>query len=197
MKKARLLVLLLLLSLLLPGCAADEGYSLESVGKEAFEHYNGEYELDVYLLPGEDFPSLYPAETEYYHFIARYRHRWSVTAPESLLVLLRYEPSVYAEAKQYCFEQMKLRDIGLPVCRDTCFLENTALPEALGRSGDDGSATGFPTQFNLFAYNDRENTLAFMGHYSDVYASGDKNKVIEDWEGFLRANFPEIADIGE
>lgn len=194
MREKVLIVAILLSSILLSGCAADEGFLIESIGKDAFEHYSGEFELKVYLLPGDDFLSLYTPESEYYHFIARYKHHFSVTGAESLLVLFHFEPSAYADAKQYCLDHMKLLDIGVPDYQNYHFLENTALPEALGRVEDGGNARSFPEQFNMFAYNDQNHILAFLGHHSDELSFRDKEKVIHGWSTFLCTYFPEITD---
>ena len=208
MKKAVLFIAVILISLfLLSGCIIDHAellttlpqlfdsssYTIEEVGKEEFGRDGGVVELGVCLLPDDEYTSRFPSISEIYHFLAYYKHHWSIAGQENMVVVLRYEPSVYEEAKTYCLNKMRLLDIGIPDHNNYQFIENIKLAEEQDRVKG-GRILSFPEHFNLLAYNDQDHKLAFMGFYSPDLTCSDeaREKVLADWAHFVEENFPEL-----
>lgn len=206
-KRITCFFLILIAMLALSGCVLDNArffatlpqlldsssYTIEEVGKEEFGRDGGVVELGVHLLPDDEFTSRFPSISEIYHFLAQYDHHWSISGQENMAVVLQYEPSVYEEAKTYCLNSMHLLDIGAPEYRNYRFLENIALAEGQDRVKED-RILSFPEHYNMFAYNDREYKLAFLGYYSPDYTCSDKDReaVLSDWANYVEDNFPEL-----
>ncbi len=208
MKKTVTIFSVILISLLvLSGCIIDNAkllstlphlldsssYTIEEVGKEEFGRDGGVVELGVCLLPDDEFTTRFSSVSEIYHFVAYYKHHWSTAGQENMIVVLQYEPSVYEEAKAYCLDKMRLLDIGVPDYKNFRFIENIELAEGQDRIKD-GNVLSFPEHFNLFAFNDLDHKLAFIGYYSPDYtcSNADRKKVLDDWASFVEENFPEL-----
>ena len=172
---------------ILPNLLDSSSYAIEEVGKEEFGHDGGRVELGHYLLPDDEFTSRFSSISEIYHFMDWFEHHWSTLSRETWIVVLQYEPSVYEEAKAYCLDTMSLQDIDVPDYGNYRFLQNRKLIDA-----DPNRIMNFPDYFNMFAFNDQDQKLAFMGYNNGYDHGAERERVKNDWGGFLEERFPEL-----
>ncbi len=194
MKKVSVLFCLILILLLFPSCAG-KGYIIEKTGMTEYRFSEGFFEINHCILPSGDFITQYSPVAEDYHYIATFEHKFDIECDEKSIIIFRYAPSVYQEAKAYCLSEMDLRDIGIPDLNGYCFLENYRL--ALGREDElKNGCKAFPMWYNLFAYNDSGNTLVFIGGYNPECnwdgIEEDAKRIIDDWPNYVEQYFPEI-----
>ncbi len=189
MKKIKTGIVFLLISFLFSSCS-------QTICYDGFEIYrpeaHSEVELNVHLLPTNDFDSRFEYVDIDYHFRAHYKTPLSLIGTEKTIVIIEYEQSVYEKAKEFCLEEMKLSDSNIIEYNGYIFIENIKLAVAQDRYKN-GSST-YPEDFNMFAYNEELNVLVFMGYYNAKYSAKDAEYVSANWGEFLEENFSDLYD---
>lgn len=189
MKKYKVLVLMFIIVLCFSGCSIFEGFTLSESGIENFKTVEGEVELNLYLLPSEDFIERFDTIDVSYNARQRYKTKLSILGIETVLIVATYDDSVYAQAKEYCLSEMMLYSEIIIDYNGYRFIENNEL--AIGQSN---RISRFPRWTNMFAYNDDKCELVFMGFYDDNYSYDDADAVCENWGDFLKEHFSEDYD---
>ena len=189
MKKIKVLFLVLMIVLCFSGCSAFEDYTISVSGIENFKTVEGEYELNLYLLPSEGFMERFDTIDVSYNARQHYSPKSFWVGTESVLVVATYDDSVYAEAKEYCLSEMMLSSEIIIDYNDYVFVENNEL--AIKQSD---RTSRFPKDANMFAYNDKKCELVFMGFYDGNYSVDDADSVRENWGDFLDEHFSEYYD---
>lgn len=180
MKKAIACVLLPLLLISLSACAFDNGFVYEHSGMEEFSTSSeGSMEITAWLLPSEDFPTLFPTTDSYYHYLFTGSNEFiPLYEVERSLMILTYDESDYEQAKEYCLTNMELSDTVVLEYNGYHFIENL-----VAHRHDDW----FPWWINMLVYNDERHQLGFLG----------LNRSVEDIDRFLKKNGWPKDDRGE
>lgn len=183
-------VSLLLVIVILSACK----YNVYIEGIENFSVNDSNMSLNVCILPSDDFIDKFEySEGEYFYSDVN-EHLLYVAGCEQSIVVLNYEEDVYEQAKEYCFENMVLSEINQFDYKGYTFTENVGLAEA-GDDLEDGVNTKYPNRFNMFAYNDAENRLVFMGFYNSPDNHDDNVYLAQsDWGAFLDTYFSKYYD---
>lgn len=190
MRKLKFTIILLIATLL---CSCNADVSIDGIN--SFQTNQSHYELNVCLLPSDDFLSRFKCIDIDYSYREQYNSPLSLFATERSMIIGTYEMSVYEQAKAYCLEKMELSSSNVISYNGYTFLENIELAVDQGRYGDD-RVNVFPQWFNMFAYNDDLKCLVFMGFYSPDLTSRDAIKVVDNWGEFLKEHYSDVYDFG-
>ena len=153
-------------------------------GYENFSKMTSDYELNLYLLPSEDFSTQFEYVDIDYHFSEK--HISLIEMYEESLIVIAYDEAEYEQAKKYCLENMQLSKTNTIEFGNYLFIENDAL--FVGEHGEE-KLNAFPHWFNMFAYNDALKRLVFMGFYGSAYTTDDAQSIVDNWEEFLETYF--------
>lgn len=191
-KTSMLLIILLILSLILSGCK----YEVYKEGIENFDVNDSNISLNSCILPSDDFIENFDYTNGEYYYNDVNEHWLYVANCEQSIVILNYKTDVYEQAKAYCLDTMELSETNQFDYNGYTFTENIGLAKAWDDL-EDGVNTRYPHHFNMFAYNDEEQCLVFMGFYSSPDNKDDNIYLAQtDWEEFLRTYFYEYYDFG-
>lgn len=190
MKQLHIVVLLCLLIFML--CACSETHCVDGIENFQVDHSN--YELNVYLLPSDDFVDRFAHINIDYHYRAEYETYLSIAGTEKTFLVTEYEQEIYEQAKTFCLQNLQLSDVSTMEYNGYIFVENTKLAVQQNRFG---KANAFPKWFNIFAYNDSLRQLVFIGFYSPDYSSEDAQNVCDNWGEFIEKHFSDIYDWGQ
>ena len=195
MKRLYVLIACILCVIFLSSCVGKAGVDIEKVGMDCFDISDGYVELNVFILPSEDFLTRFQPVAADYHFAVIYEHTYTLVGEELSIITARYDPSTYEEAKAYCLNNMMLQEIEVPDHNGYHFIENIEAATREHESLKTDKVLSFPYCFNLLAYNDTESSLAFIGCYEPSLTSkeSDREKVVNNWVAFLAERFPEIC----
>lgn len=172
-------------SFLLSSCSSNYNYGID--GYENFKSDQSNFELNLYILPSDDFIDNYEHKTVEYH----YRDQGSlINLTERSIITVCYEEEDYNKAKEYCLQNMQLSNTICLEYNGYTFIENIELAIGQERYG----TNSFPQWFNMFVYNDSQNILIFLGMYSAVYTSEDTQSILDDWGQFVRKHFSDLHD---
>ena len=187
MKKLTMIVICCVLLLSLCSCKFIRDYSVRGV--ENFDAEYSDFELNVCLLPTEDFLERYEYINADYRYSAENAGVLSLDESHESIVMIQYEDDVYLQAKQYCLDNMELSDSNIIPYGDYIFFENIELAVGMGKYG---SPIGFPRWFNMFAYNDTLRQLVFIGYYDSTFYDVDIVEFQKQWGSFLQEHFGEV-----
>ncbi len=120
---------------------------------------------------------------------------------DKAFLLLKYDQKNYSDAKEYSISDLSNLDLTSKnnfVYNDYYFYENMAHPKYYGNGkngniDENGDNKFFPTWFTMFCFNDKINTLIFMGYFN-VISNEEKNKILNDWEYFLTYYYGQFYD---
>lgn len=135
-------------------------------GIENYSPADSTLSLSLYLFPDDDFPLRFDyLEADYQYYFNGVLMDGYATA----FSVLKYTPEVYEQAKEYCITELSNTDEHQFQVGEFVFIEH------LCYIGDDGMGNyvvkcQFPRNFNMFAYNDADHTLLFIGFYGDPKA---------------------------
>ena len=175
MKKCVICLLCFAIALLCIGCGA---YDIAFDGYENFSKSHSDFELNHYILPDLEFPDKFPYINIDYCLRENYKAAYDFT--EKSLIVIHYDKETYEQAKEYCLQNMQLLDAEPMEYNDYVFMKNIEL--AIKQDRYDTYAD-YPTWFNMFAFNDEENCLVFMGFYAARLVIADH--VCDSWEEYL------------
>lgn len=172
-------ITILLVLLLLIGCS-----SIDREGIESFNSADCEVQLLKYLFPDDGFPDLYHyKECEY-----QYHDPNNLQDPVIAFAYFVYAPEDYNNAKTYCIENWEFCELHHYEHNDFTIFEH--LSHHI-RNEDNEIVTGcdYPNHFNMFAYNDSDCTLLFLGYYSSEADSSANQLAQTDFGAFYEEVF--------
>ena len=149
-------------------------------------------ELNLFLLPSDDFLECYETIDVKYNFRKHYKSKLDIAPTETSLIVAVYDNEIYAKAKEYCLNEMLLSSDIIINYNGYVFVDNNEL----AIEPDDNKNSRFPRWTNMFAYNDDKCELVFMGFYDGSYSVNDADVVIAKWGDFLDKHFSEYYDFG-
>lgn len=160
-------------------------------GIENFDKFDGPSEINVDILPSDDFAEKFKYIDAQYFYKECYDGWWDVLADEKSVVVFKYEETEYVAAKEFCLNEMNLSDTYTLQHNGYIFMEN--IETAIRYSAySEETVNSFPQRFNMVAYNDKLNTLVFFGCYFSSYSNEDAMFIISQWGEFLKANFSDM-----
>ena len=133
-------------------------------GIENYSPSDSTLALCQYLFPSKGFLQQFAyLEGDY-----QYHYNGKIVGGNAIaLAVLKYDPNHYNAAKEYCVQQFELTDEHQYQVRNFVFQEH--LCHTLKNSeGKYVPSCQYPKIFNMFAYNDSEHTLLFIGFYGDA-----------------------------
>lgn len=186
------MTIIIAMCLLLSACK----YEVYIEGVENFSVSDSNISLNLCILPSDDFIDKFEYTKGEYYYNDVNEHWLYVANCEQSIVILNYEEDIYEQAKTYCLENMVLSEINQFDYKGYTFTENIGLAEAWGDI-EDGLNTKYPYRFNMFAYDDEQQCLVFMGFYSSPDRKDENVTLAEtDWEAFIDIYFSQYYDFG-
>lgn len=203
--KKNIVILLVIFSLGLTGCYQDlEKNSLEEyvvfINKNNFGFSNTGIDNPKYFLPSVSFVEDYDYVEGGYYWREDDMLRGIFTTnvlPETVLLYLKYDESIYYSAKQTMLENIKPYGDKFYEYNNYIFYENS---NEINLSPGERN---FPEDFTMACYNDEKHTLIFIGLESVTLAGPSciDNKYLEDidnnWGSFVEEYFGEYYDFQE
>lgn len=147
-------------------CSCDEQVIVRR-GLDSFRRSECSHGLTSYLIPCDLLESHPPLNGDYYYF-----DPVAGNGCVKAIMYLKYSEEMYADAKQYCFDNMLLGATRSISFESFTFLDNVSLDLIYPQRG-------YPYRFNLFAYSDSLCTLLFLGYYSSNDAQQIERKLAE------------------
>lgn len=130
-------------------------------GIENYKPADCSLSLTAHLFPSDNFLQDY----NYLEGDYSYRYDGGITQHRATAIaMVRYEPDVYHQAKETCLKQFSL-------CDRHCFtIEEYYFAEHLCHTKETAQGTWevsckYPRKFNMFAFNDANYSLIFLGYY--------------------------------
>lgn len=185
---ACLMAVMLLLSM--TACSFLSPNEIHDTGLDSFSVDASERGITVCLLPAEDFMEKYAHGSGDYHYFDNCF--MNEQALETGFVYLEYEETVYAEAKQYCLDNMKLSAVNTKEYHGYIFAENEALTQEL--KSEDGKDLNYPRYFSMFGYNDSLNRLVFISIFCGDDHAEKAALADSDFGAFLKEFYGEYYD---
>lgn len=190
MKKLIIVIVLLFICTILSSCGT--GYRVDVEGVENFDIKEGYVEINVHLLPIEDFLEKYPNVSAQYNHKELFNSRMSIAATECSLIVAKYDLEQYVQAKAFCLQNFAL--INSFAYNDYVFAENILLPIGQGRV-ENNKVLHSQEWFNMFAYNDEDCCLLFVGaNILDGIEENTKTDPVA-WGEFWQEYFAEFYEI--
>lgn len=165
-------------------------------GIQNFNKYDGPSEINVDILPSDDFIETFKCVDSQYFYRECYDGWWDTLADEKSVVVFRYDENNYNAAKAFCLNEMNLSDTYTLAYNGYVFKENIATAIRYDAYSDDG-VHSFPQRFNMVAYNDELNTIVFFGCYFSGYSNDDAMLIVSQWGEFLNAHFSDMYNFGD
>ena len=165
-------------------------FRMQASGIENFQREYCHVGLTSHLYPGEDFLNRYAYVTGDYHYYCNgvlgdmYRVAFSV---------LEYTPEQYQAAKAYCFQRFTDTDEHRYEVGDYHFIEHLWQTKET-ETGEWEIYCKFPEMFNMFAYNDTNHTLLFLGYY-EPNCEPETQLALTDFEEFYDKHFAKYYEL--
>ncbi len=202
MRKISLIISVFLLLSFLCSCT-NKGKEVEKTynhivefdGITNFKSNEGNYELNAYLLPANEFINQYDYENIDYYYREHYEAYWDFVGYEKSIIIIQYNEDIYEQAKEFCLREMTLSENYTLEHKGYVFRENVKLATEQDRYRDD-FVYSFPKRFNMFAYNDDLKCLIFMGFYCPDYTNDDAMLTIKNWGQFLDRYYSDVYCFG-
>lgn len=185
MKKSKIIIIILLISLFLNSCALH--YTKQ--GLEEFSADASDYGLCRGLIPENFIEKFSYVKGDF--FIAFSEKAPFIATCERVLLYLKYTDDVYLDAKKYAMENLILSENCVAVFENYIFYNNIT-PVNFEQDHLDGSR--FPRSFVRFAYNDENNTLLFIGFDVSMELYDEVDSLANDWGAFLEKYYGEFYD---
>ena len=154
------LVLIFVILLMLFSVVSCDSYELRGI--EKYNWANSSMGISSRLLPDREFHNEFEyVDSEYYYTYSGMVKNFK----ESELMYLRYEKNVYEQAKQKALDSIKISDEYKYSYKGREFylnLNGYDLPEL----SMDNSQFEFPYWFNMMSFDDKSNSLIFIGFYA-------------------------------
>ena len=142
------------------------------------------------LYPSEDFLSRFQYES------GDYEYYYNGVLEDSYAVafsVLAYTPEEYEAAKEYCFQQFTNTDEHRYQVGDYHFVEHLWQTKET-ETGEWEIYCDFPEMFNMFAYNDTNHTLLFLGYY-EPDGEAETQLALTDFEAFYQQHFSKYYEL--
>ncbi len=173
MKKSSIFILVCVILLSFCGCQ-----KIEIDGVENFDEADSSMSLNSSLLPSEDFFDKFEYVDADYKYRAEFP-MYFAPGTERSIVYVEYEAETYEQAKEFCFQEMMLWD-NIQEYNGYTFIQNMGY--------------NFPKHFMMFAYNDSNCRLVFIGLYTIEHSEDDAQEVSENWGDFVEHYFGDLYD---
>lgn len=151
------------------------------LGIENFSPADCSLSLTAHLFPDDGFLQ------EYTYLEGDYSYCYDggiLQSRATAIAWVRYAPDVYQKAKEACVQQFSL-------CKNHCFtVEGYSFAENLchiqeNELGKWEATCQYPSHFNMFAFNDDDCSLLFLGYYCDDESDEITLLAKSDFEAFL------------
>ena len=187
MKKTLALISVVFVVLSLSSCYQDKYYnSLEEytskMNNQGIGYSNTEIDVADHFLPSQTFISDFEYINGGYHYYEENIFKDNGN-PDTSILYLQYEPTVYSEAKDFTLENIPAYGEEVYTYNDYVFYQNENFVSLKGESY-------FPRWFTMVCYNDTNNTLIFLGFYK----STSDIKDISNWQEFIDTYYGEYYD---
>ena len=142
---------------------------------------------------------LYPTENfleEFDYEFGAYEYYYNGVLSDSYGVafsVLEYAPEQYEAAKDCCFQQFTNTDEHRYQVGDYHFIEHLSYTSQTN-TGEWVVTCHYPEQFNMFAYNDAEHTLLFIGYY-EPDCEPETQLALTDFEAFYEKHFEKFYEL--
>ena len=175
MKKT--ICILMLLSMIIVFSSCTDRDRIE--GLENFSSYESSFETTKYLFPCEDFIDRFEyIDGDYYY---DYWSNISYSRDKSFAYFV-YTPEVYQEAMDFTLDHMSFLDENTYEFNGYTFVQRD-VTELVARPRN------FPEWFWMMFYSEERGVIGFFGYYSAIHLI--EIRPDEDFEGFIRHEFPE------
>ena len=200
MKKILSITLLILTLFALTSCYPDAVYrdSLEEYIErindnnhipEGSGFHDAEIDMIDYFLPSKTFFEDFKYVDGGYRYYQYFRLFGERPKPDIVLLYLRYDESIYADAKVAMIEGIPKHGEELYIYNNYTFYRNANFV-ALTKD----SASEFPYYFTMAGYNDTNRTLIFIGMLG---GPGEYDNLSENWGSFIDTYYSEYYDFSE
>ncbi|MBQ3017772.1 MAG: hypothetical protein IJD89_02390 [Clostridia bacterium] len=164
--------------------------SLDEYKSQVEERGNGFFHFDdaEVFLPTQTFLSDFKYINGSYNSSSELVYNWvfidkKSAQPSKVLLSLEYTKEEYEKAKAHTFEK-------IPRCgedyvyNDYIFYQNSNFME----SKEDAK---FPCNFTMVCYNDKNNTLIFIGFTYKYFSEEEQANIKSNWQGFIDKYYAE------
>lgn len=194
MKKALVLISVILVVFSFSSCSRttykdslEEYIQLLNMQGNVDKNGNSDTEIDGadYFLPSRTFISDFEYVEGGYHYYEELSLDPNY-APEVCILYLRYEPTVYSEAKDFTLENIPAYDDEVYTYNDYVFYLNANFFNLKKQSYS-------PRWFTMSCYNDSNNTLIFLG-----FCKPSGNFIdVSNWTEFVDTYYGEYYDFSK
>lgn len=201
MKKYGCIIFILICSISLSGCFAlgeqifyydslpdyIERMSINSPGYSSLSIDHPDY-----FLPSRTFFKDFEYIEGEFYFYEESPFNLKTYFPARSLLVLKYDESIYPEAKEYMLEN-------IPMAGDCFYTYGNYVFYRNKNFIDDSSPSGFPDYFVMACYNDEKQMLCFLGFYIENLKMDDKyaEDIYGNWPSFIDEYYGEYYDFSE
>lgn len=175
------LALILIVILSLTSCG-----SMQKQGLDKFSHNDSNMSLTLNLIPENFIDDFEYVNGDYYYDDHAPIPFYKVT--ERVFLFLKYEESIYNEAKSYAMEKLSLSETATECYNEYIFFENYSEFQNLN---------DYPYTFIRFAYNDTKHTLIFLAFDVSAELHDEVDQYSNDWGAFLDRYYGEWYDFSQ
>lgn len=144
------------------------------------------------LFPSEDFLQQFAFLKGDY----QYHYNGKLVGGNAIaLAVLKYDADQYNAAKEHCVQQFELTDEHQYQVRNFVFREHLCYTSK-NSEGKYTPSCQYPKIFNMFAYNDSEHILLFIGFYGDAEAPFVR-LALTDFPSFYEQNFGQYYSLND
>lgn len=137
------------------------------------------------LFPDNNFLNSYQYIDGDYEY--QYEDCWDGSGYSAVFACMHYSESEYEAAKKYCLDRFQICEDHQYVYGGFEWAEHLHYT-VKNAEGERSIGCVFPRRFNLFAYNDQNCTLLFLGYYN---ANSTETSTFEnDFDYFIESVFP-------
>ena len=189
MRRASVVLVMLFICAILGACSGE--YRVDVEGIENFNTTEGYVEINVHLLPDENFLDKYTYASAKYNHKEIFKSRLSIVATECSIIVVNYNDEYYSQAKEDCLRNIDL--VNEFEYNGYVFAENIMLAIGQDRLTEENKIE-CPEWFNMFAYHDEKRCLVFIG--ANILEGIEENTKTDPvaWGEFLQEYFAEFHD---
>ncbi|MBQ8835114.1 MAG: hypothetical protein IJ001_09370 [Oscillospiraceae bacterium] len=162
-------------------------------GIENYRPADSTLSLSLYLFPGEDFLDRFVFdEGDYqYHYNGKLADGYATA-----FSVLQYSSEQYKASKEYCIQQFASIDDHQYQVGNWTFIEHLCYTSE-NEEGKYIVACQYPKIFNMYAYNDIDNTLLFLGYYTSDPDDPSTQLALTDFEAFYNTHYGQYYTLDE
>lgn len=191
MKKVLLFLIVIMLC-----CSACS--PIEIHGIEAYSPADSSADITRCLFPTTSFLSEFSYHEGDYYYCDSENWKDFIWGYETVYAYLKYTPSEYEQAKACCMDNFVFCDVHQQESYDCCgrmFLHVIDPNDAYEKKT--GIDCRFPEHFNLFAYDDQNCMLFFLGYWNGDPDDAETTLIREYFSQFIHDVFPDLYRILE